>query len=136
MEAPGQAPRTQARDQLRDGLQARPPGPLPGYASAGDGSRLRPSKLRRGSTRSSQEGIHQFQSPKSFIAAGTRISRTWVASRAIATAQPRPSSLIEGTPVSTKTPNTQVMISAAEEIVRALEARPSATARSLSPCAM
>ena len=85
--------------------------------------------------RSSQEGIHQFQEPISFIAAGTRISRTRVASRAIAIAQPRPSSLIEGTPVRTKTAKTEVMISAAEEIVRALEERPSATARSLSPWA-
>jgi hypothetical protein len=53
----------------------------------------------------------------------------------MATALPSPSSLIDGTPVSTKTANTEVMIRAAEEIVRALEASPSATARLLSPCA-
>ena len=39
--------------------------------SSGSGSAgAPPSKLRSGSSRSSQDGIHQFQSPSSFIAAG------------------------------------------------------------------
>jgi len=43
--------------------------------------------------------------------------------------------LIAGTPVNTKLANTMVMMAAAEVIVRALEASPSATARVLSPVA-
>ena len=85
-------------------------GPRGRSGSAGSGTDAPASKLRSGSARSSQEGIHQFQLPSSFIAAGTRIRRTRVASSAIATAQPSPSSFIEGTPVRTKTAKTQVML--------------------------
>ncbi len=42
---------------------------------------------------------------------------------------------MDGTPVPTKTANTATMISAAEVIVRAEPARPSATARRVSPVA-
>ena len=63
------------------------------------------------------------------------MSRTSVASSAIATAVPSPSCLIDGTPTAMNTPNTATMISAAEEMVRALAARPSATARRVSPVA-
>jgi hypothetical protein len=66
--------------------------------------------------------------------AGTRTSRVSVASTRIATASPRPISLIAGTPVSTNAPKTATMIAAADVITRALPARPSATARALSPC--
>ena len=81
-----------------------------------------------GSTRSSGRGSHQFQRPMISIVAGTRISRTSVASSAIATASPSPISLIEGTPVRAKTPNTATMIRAALEIVAALARRPCPTA--------
>jgi hypothetical protein len=73
--------------------------------------------------------------PSSSIAAGTRTSRTTVASTANATAQPRPISLIDGTPIETKTAKTATMISAALVIVRALVDSPSATARRVSPVA-
>ena len=85
--------------------------------------------------RSSQPGSHQFHWPISSIAAGTSTSRTSVASSAIATDRPRPISLIDGTPVPANTANTATMISAALEIVRALAARPWATAVRVSPVA-
>ena len=69
------------------------------------------------------------------IVAGTRISRTTVASRAIATASPSPISFTQGTAVPAKTANTATMISAALEIVAALRASPCATERRVSPVA-
>ena len=63
------------------------------------------------------------------------MSRTRVASSAIATAIPTPISLIDGVPVPANTPNTATMISAALEIVPAIARRPSATARPVSPVA-
>jgi len=69
------------------------------------------------------------------IVAGTSTRRTSVASSAIATARPRPISLIEGTPVPANTANTATMISAALEMVAALRARPWATAVLVSPVA-
>ena len=58
-----------------------------------------------------------------------------MASSAIATASPTPISLICGTPVSVKVPNTTTMISAALVMTLALACSPSATARRLSPVA-
>jgi hypothetical protein len=58
-----------------------------------------------------------------------------VASRMIATALPRPICLIEGTPVKTNTAKTEAMITAAEVMVLADAARPSATAWRESPVA-
>ena len=69
------------------------------------------------------------------MVAGTRISRTSVASSAMATDMPTPISLIEGVPVPANTPKTATMISAALEIVPALALRPCATAARLSPVA-
>ena len=63
------------------------------------------------------------------------MSRTSVASSAMAIAVPSPSCWIDGTPVATNTAKTATMITAAELIVRALPARPSATARRVSPVA-
>src|SRR5581483_4043070 len=102
----------------------------PAYAPAGAAS-----SSARGRIRASGRGSHQFHFPSSSIVAGTRTSRTSVASTAIATAFPRPSSLIDGTPVPTNTANTHTMISAALVIVRADAASPSATARSVDPVA-
>ena len=57
-----------------------------------------------------------------------------VASIAIATARPTPTSLMVGTPVSANDPNTTTMIAAADVMMRAEDAMPSATARSFDPC--
>ena len=62
--------------------------------------------------------------------AGTRTSRVIVASIAIADASPMPTSLIVGTPVNANDPNTTTMIAAADVMIRAEDAMPSATARS------
>lgn len=88
-----------------------------------------------GSRRSTPWGNHQFHLPNSSIAVGTSTSRTIVASIAIASAQPSPSSLIDGTPVNANTLNTHTTISAALVIVDALEDKPSTTARLVSPVA-
>jgi hypothetical protein len=66
------------------------------------------------------------------IVAGTSTSRTSVASSAMATDRPSPISLIAGVPVVANTAKTATMMSAALVIVRALAARPSATARLVS----
>ena len=55
-----------------------------------------------------------------------------VASTAIATARPTPNCFTVGSPLRMKLANTLTMISAAEVITRALEARPSITASRLS----
>src|SRR4051794_41861719 len=85
------------------------------------------SKAARGSTRPSGFGSHQFHLPINSIVAGTRLSRTTVASRAIATARPRPSSLTDGTPAPAHTAHTAATIKAALEIVLGDAARPRGT---------
>src|SRR5690349_11597309 len=71
------------------------------------------SKSASGRRLSNHLGTHQFQSPISSIVAGTRTSRTSVASRAMATARPRPISLTCGTPVVAKMAKTTTMMIAA-----------------------
>ena len=85
--------------------------------------------------RSSQPGIHQLASPSSFIVAGTSTIRTMVASTKMAVARPRPNILIAGSSPSTKPRKTEIMISAAEVITRAVLAMPRTTEASLSPVA-
>jgi len=85
-----------------------------------------------GSRRSSHPGSHQFQSPRSFIVAGTSTMRTIVASMSTATASPRPNILIMGSSPSTKAAKTLIMMSAADVITRAVAEMPSMTAASLS----
>ena len=80
-----------------------------------------------GSSRSSQAGIHQFQRPMSSIAAGTKISRTSVASMKIANASPSPNSLITRSSLSRKERKTVTKIAAAAVITRALAPIPCAT---------
>jgi len=78
-------------------------------------------------------GIHQFQRPISFIAAGTSTSRTSVASRKTAAARPKPIALKGTSRPAAKAAKTVTMISAAEVMVRAVPSRPCATACSLDP---
>ena len=59
--------------------------------------------------------------------------RTMVASTRIAVAIPMPNSLRNISPLVTKARKTTTMIAAAAVITRALFARPSATARAVSP---
>ena len=80
--------------------------------------------------------MYQLRSPTSSISAGTSRQRTTVASRITATARPTPNCLIVGSPLSTKLPNTNTMIAAAEVITRALVTRPETTALSLSSPAL
>ena len=82
-----------------------------------------------GSTRSIQPGNHQFARPSSYMIAGTRTSRTMVASMKIALARPIPMSLRPTWSASANAPNTATMIAAAAVITRAVAARPSVTAR-------
>lgn len=88
-----------------------------------------------GRMRSSQRGSHQLAAPMRRMVAGTRIIRTTVASRKMAVASPRPSILTTGSVPSTNPTKTDTMMSAAEVITRAVDARPCTTARSLSPVA-
>ena len=62
------------------------------------------------------------------MAAGTKIMRTIVASMKIAVAKPRPNILIDGSPFRTKPRKTEIMISAAEVITRAVPPMPAITA--------
>lgn len=67
------------------------------------------------------------------MVAGTRTSRTTVASRAIATAIPRPSILIMGVGSNANPTNTATMIAAADEITRPVLASPVTTLAAASP---
>ena len=71
--------------------------------------------------------MYQLCSPISTISAGTSRQRTTVASRITATASPMPNCLMVGSPLSTKLPNTNTMISAAAVMTRALVTRPETT---------
>ena len=68
--------------------------------------------LTRGS-HSSQRGRYQFQSPSSFIAAGSRTARTIVASMRIAAARPTPIILKSSIPSVAKIENTATITIAA-----------------------
>ena len=82
------------------------------------------SKSTDGSRRLSQPGSHQFHLSNMAISAGTRTSRTTVASTAIATAHATPSSATRGIPAKANPTKTAIMISAALVMVRALVATP------------
>ena len=71
--------------------------------------------------------------PISFIVAGTSTIRTMVASTKMAVARPRPNILMAGSSPSTKPRKTEIMISAADVITRAVLAMPRTTEASLSP---
>jgi hypothetical protein len=79
-------------------------------------------------------GRYQFQSPSSFIVAGSRTARTMVASSSTATARPTPNILATTSGSSTKAAKTEIMISAALVMTRAVEPTPSTTARLGSRC--
>ena len=65
--------------------------------------------------------------------AGTRSARTTVASRATATAIPRPSALISTMSAKANEPATTTTIRAADVTIRPLRSSPKATAAMLSP---
>ncbi len=67
------------------------------------------------------------------MTAGTRTSRTTVTSTKMAVARPRPNILIVGSSLRTKPRKTEIMISAAEVITRAVPAIPLMTDALLSP---
>ena len=90
------------------------------------------SKSTDGNTRDSQPGSHQFHWANIAINAGTKTSRTTVASTAIATAQATPISATSGMPANAKPMNTAIMIRAALVMVRALVLTPYATASRVS----
>ena len=64
---------------------------------------------------------------------GTITMRTSVASMKMALASPSPICLIDNSSPSTKARKTQIMMAAAAVITRAVAAKPSATAKALSP---
>src|SRR6185437_11252081 len=100
-----------------------------GGAAAGPGAAGAPSTSIRGSTRSSQRGIHQEAGPNRYMTAGTSSSRTIVASMRMLDARPTDSCLITTWEEVTKERNTAIMISAAQLITRPVLSRPMATAR-------
>ena len=91
------------------------------------------SAARRGSSRSSQAGVHQLRSPSRLIVAGTRTSRTTVASSRIATPSPKPSILIRVPDSVTKPRKTSTMIAAAAVMTPLVAASPRATLPRASP---
>src|SRR5690242_6286646 len=92
-----------------------------------------PSSIRiLGRIRPSHFGSHQLAGPSNSMVAGTRTSRTSVASTNTATASPRPNILTVGSGSPRKLRKTLIMISAADVITRAVLARPSTTLRRLS----
>ena len=83
--------------------------------------------------RPSGPGAHQFQRPINRIVAGTRRTRTIVASMRTAIAIPTPMLLIVIDSARAKAENTVTMIRAAPVITPAVFDRPSATDAVLSP---
>ena len=69
---------------------------------------------------SSQEGRYQFQSPRSFMPAGSRIERITVASMRTATPSPRPNCFMPMSRMKAKMENTATMIAAALVITPAV----------------
>ena len=86
-----------------------------------------------GSNLSNHPGSHQFAVPISFIVAGTNTIRMMVASTKIAVASPSPIILVTGSSLNTNPRNTEIMMSAADVMTRAVLAMPWMTAASLSP---
>ena len=80
---------------------------------------------------SSQLGRYQFQSPSSFIVAGSSTARTIVASSRTATARPMPISFMSRIGMSANTANAPTMTSAALETTPAVVMMPCATASSV-----
>lgn len=77
-------------------------------------------------------GHHQLYRPISRIEAGTRTSRTTVASRATATAMPSPSCCTGSTPVKVNAVKTAIIRKAAPEMSGAVATMPLVTAFRLS----
>lgn len=111
--------------------RSRAPSEAPSGAGpeAGSGG----SMLNLGSRFSSHPGSHQLAPPSMCISAGTRRVRSTNASSATAAASPVPNIATTRSPLSTKAPNTAIMMTAAELITRPVSARPMRTARALSP---
>jgi len=63
-------------------------------------------------------------SPRGVMVAGTSTMRTRVASTRMAVASPRPNILVAGSGPKTKARNTEIMISAADVMIRPVEAMP------------
>ena len=91
------------------------------------------SMLRRGRRLSSHAGSHQLAPPSMCMSAGTSSVRSTKASSATAAARPMPNIAMIRSPLSTNAPKTAIMITAAELITRPVSARPTRTARRLSP---
>ena len=72
----------------------------------------------RSRTRSTRLGRYQFQSPSSFISAGTMIARTIVASSRIAAERPMPNSCKPTNEPVVKPENAAIMINAAAVMIR------------------
>jgi hypothetical protein len=89
--------------------------------------------LTSGSRRSSHAGSHQFARPSSVMVDGTSTIRTIVASTSTAVARPSPIIFVAGSSSSTNPMKTQIMMSAAEVMTRAVDAMPRMTAAPLSP---
>src|SRR4029079_13174504 len=88
---------------------------------------------KRSASRPSGPGAHQFQRPRRRIVAGTRRTRTMVASRATARAMPTPMLLIVTVSARANAAKTVTMTIAAPVMTPAVFDRPSATAAALSP---
>src|SRR6516225_3903558 len=80
---------------------------------------------------SSQLGMYQFHSPRSFMLAGSRTTRTIVASSSTATASPMPVSFIDTEDKLAKMRKTITMTVAAAVTVAAVDLMPLLTARSV-----
>src|SRR5437763_10826032 len=134
------APRQHPGDARQPARPGQPSGAAPAVTGSGPREALAsrwaknspPSMLKLGTALSSHLGMYQFDLPMRIISEGTSRHRTTVASRITATARPTPNCLIVGSPLSTKLPNTNTMISAAAVITRALVTSPDVTALRLS----
>ena len=92
----------------------------------------RPRCRRSGASGRATSGTTSSRCPSSFIVAGTSTRRTIVASTNTAVARPRPIILIVGSPPNTKLRNTEIMMSAAEVMTRAVVVMPTITDSVLS----
>src|SRR5918994_5350026 len=91
-------------------------------------SRRYSARSNRGSRRSSQGGNHQFQWPRSCIAAGTRMMRISVASISTAAASENPSVLTSVSRAKVNAAKTLTMIAAAAVITAPVRCNPRYTA--------
>src|SRR5215210_1346250 len=103
-----------------------------GISSESDSSAgASPSSAGPFGSHSSQLGRYQFQSPSSFIAAGSRTPRTSVASISTAAARPTPNCFMSMNESVAKTPNTPTITSAAAVTTPAVDLMPWPTASSV-----